>query len=154
MNKATIKIGIPKGYKIDKLDTTTGIITLKPEIKYPESITDINRPYYMSSMGTIEEVRPSTTQTPNHTSSKKLLRDMCILAQLIDLRDAWNAVDGFVPDFTDDNVAKYCIMVFNDEIRTRTNYQLQSILAFGSAQTRDLFLETFKDMIEKVKHLI
>ena len=74
--------------------------------------------------------------------------------QLVALRDKWNEIDKFEPDWEDSQVCKYCIQNIDNKVVSYDYYTMSRILAFKTKETRDLFLKTFKNLIEDAKDFI
>lgn len=76
------------------------------------------------------------------------------LHRLLIARDAWWEVDnGWKPDWGDGK-AKYAIAVMSDKVEATLSCRFHRVLAFRTAEIRDKFLETYRDLIEKCKELI
>ena len=73
--------------------------------------------------------------------------------QLVALRDKWNEIDKFEPDW-ENSQCKYCIQNINNKVVPYDYYVMSRILAFKTKETRDLFLKTFENLIEDAKDLI
>lgn len=58
------------------------------------------------------------------------------------------------PDWNNDYSEKYCIIVEDGVISKCTFRTTQFILAFPTKEIRDMFLENFRDLIEKCKELL
>lgn len=152
-------INIPKGYEIDleKSDLKQGVIFFKEMKKqYPTSVNKVSgRPFYMNSYGDIcENYSPPSI---NHVSNENRAKAFLALMQLVELRDAWNAIDGCTEedfDWENSTQSKFCIYLERNEISGTTFYILYKVLHFGLRETRDLFLKTFKDLIEEARELI
>jgi len=86
--------------------------------------------------------------------SEKRAKEHLALIQLTALRDKWNEIDEFEPDWSDGNIAKYCIS--NQEGVTYIDewWTTSSPLYFRTEETCALFFKTFKDLIEEAKNLI
>ena len=74
------------------------------------------------------------------------------LAMLSQLREVYRA--GWKPDWTDGYQGKYCIDFFKNKIETNVYARLGSFLSFQSEEIQDLFLENFRELIEKAKPLM
>lgn len=74
------------------------------------------------------------------------------LAQLSQLKKVYNG--DWVADWENDEQEKYCIMFFDNEVDTDTWLNTNYFLSFKDKETRDLFLENFRDLIEKAKPLM
>ena len=70
------------------------------------------------------------------------------LGKLIQLRDAWWG--DWRPNWKD-NEFKYCIGIYCNNIDTTYHANLSYVLAFPTAEMRDDFLDTFRDLIEQAK---
>ena len=75
-------------------------------------------------------------------------RAFCALGKLIQLRDAWWG--DWRPDWKD-NEYKYNIEIYFNRIDIAYHTNLSYILAFPTAEMRDDFLSTFRDLIEQAK---
>lgn len=74
------------------------------------------------------------------------------LAQLSQLRDVY--CNGWVPDWSSNEEYKYCIdFEYNKPTKNIYNITPQ-FLSFQDEKTRDLFLENFRDLIEKAMPLM
>ena len=74
--------------------------------------------------------------------------------QLVELRDAYNKVDGFVVDWSNDEQDKFCIFVCDNKLTKQVLWSSNVIICFGSAETRDLFSEKHIDLLETAKELL
>lgn len=110
--------------------------------EYPFNISRVkqDRPFRITSMGYIHNTRQSPVNK-NHVSSEKRAKAFLALIQLVELRDAWNKIDGFevennIPEWRKYNICK------------------SSCLYFGSRSTRNLFLNTFQELIKEASELL
>ena len=139
--------------EIDQEKSTFELIVFKQiKNKYPQKVSDIKcRNWYITNTGKVTET--SLCQDICNLSTESRAKAFLALMQLVELRDAWNKIDNFVPDFSN-IITKYCISVRGNEI-TKSAYLSENItLCFGFMETRDLFLTTFKDLIQDAKELI
>lgn len=74
------------------------------------------------------------------------------LAQLSQLIEVYR--NGWVPDWINDDQDKFCIEFYRGEIYCDDYVNTGNFLSFQDAETRDLFLENFRDLIEKAKPLM
>ena len=72
----------------------------------------------------------------------------CVLGKLIQLRDSWWG--DWRPNW-EDNEYKYSIVSLCNKIDTTYSSNLLYILAFPTAEMRDDFLNTFRNLIEEGK---
>ena len=149
-----VKIEIPKGYEIDESKSTfTNIVFKKIENKYPNSVLDINgRDWAISYSGVRKDI--ACSGDIDQISTKERAEAFLALMQLVELRDAYNKVDGFVVDWSNDEQDKFCICVYDNELTQETLRNTHKNLYFGSAETRDLFYEKHIDLIETAKELL
>ena len=149
-----VKIEIPKGYEIDESKSTfTNIVFKKIEDKYPNSILDVKGRDWAIGGGE-PFASPSDSDDIDQVSTKKSAEAFLALMQLVELRDAYNKVDGFMVDWSDDKQDKFIIWVYIGELDLDCVCRVQYTLHFGKHSTRDLFFERFKDLIEIAKPLI
>ena len=112
----------------------------------------------------------------SNLSTKQRAEAFLALMQLVELRDAWNKTDGFEVDWRDVHQKKYIkdkkgniesvksnelcsfsgqeIDFFDSSSPNTFCISTSRTLHFGSRETRDLFLKTFRDLIETAKELI
>jgi len=81
-------------------------------------------------------------------NSEDKARAFVALGKLIQLRDAWWG--EWRPDWKD-NEFKYSIGIYFNRIDITYHANLSYILAFPTAEMRDDFLSTFRDLIEQAK---
>lgn len=150
-----IKIIAPEGYEIDKVNSTFECIKFREtKNKYPTSLKEIsNRLYFINSFGAIEKV-VTQHKDINQLSSKERAEAFLALMQLVELRDAWNKIDGFVVDWNNASQTKYTIIFRNSVICDDEAIHINRVLYFGSRTTRDLFSLTFRELIETAKELL
>ena len=105
-------------------------------------------------------IREEYTLTNNSTEHKNISltgtrsKQHLAFIQLVALRDKWNEIDEFEPDWKDSQVCKYCIQNIKNKVVTYDYYTMSRILAFKTKETRDLFLKTFDNLIENAKDFI
>ena len=81
-------------------------------------------------------------------------KPMLALCQLLVCRNAWWKQLGWKPDWTDKYTEKYCIFYSCGTVDTIISNCMSYILAFPTAEVRDKFLDTFRDLIEEAKELL
>lgn len=81
-------------------------------------------------------------------NSEDEAKAFCALGKLIQLRDAW--IGDWKPDWEKSNT-KYGICAYRNKIDTFNVILDSCLLAFPTAEMRDDFLETFRDIIEQAK---
>lgn len=150
------KTVIPDGYEID-VDKSTfeEIVFKKLSPEYPLSVKEIShrRDVFIYNNGEVHTIDVTLRNHDiNNVSTKDRAYAFLALMQLVELRDAWNHIDGNV-SFRH-NAPNYCIVADGKYIRRDTFQFYYRVLHFRKRETRDLFFETFKDLIEQAKELI
>ena len=75
------------------------------------------------------------------------------LMQLHQLRDCYR--QGWIPDFSNSYIFKYCIHKVNkDGIKIFDHYTYNGFLSFQTKELAEEFLNNFRDLIVKAGHLI
>jgi hypothetical protein len=155
-NMKTLKIEIPNGFEIDKENSTFEQIVFK-EIKkqLPKTWEDLKEisGYYSNMHSSIIDVEyhEAINGNQNIFATEEQAKASIALAQLSQLRDVYR--NGWVPDWSD-NKNKFCIIVVENEFLTDCFKRTNKFFSFQDYQTRDLFLENFKDLIEQAKPLM
>lgn len=143
---------IPDGYEIDREKSTFERIVLKKiEQKFPTSISEIKRPYFISSGGgiIINSIGSGHQNTATRERSEKIIK----FIQLLELRDAWWKVLDWKPNWSDTN-SKYCIRFEYDKVIIATYNSFNKILAFPNYEIAKKFSDTFNDLIEECKEFL
>ena len=96
----------------------------------------------------------NTTENKNISLTGTRSKQHLAFIQLVALRDKWNEIDKFKPDWKDSQVRKYCIQNIDNKLVRYNYYTMSRILAFKTETTRDLFLKTFENLIECAKDFI
>ena len=96
----------------------------------------------------------NTTENKNISLTGTRSKQHLAFIQLVALRDKWNEIDKFKPDWKDSQVCKYCIQNIDNKVVRYDYYTMSRILAFKTKETRDLFLKTFENLIECAKDFI
>ena len=128
----TIKITPPEGYEVDKEKSTfSEIVFKKLEPNLPMSWEELRviGGYYVSSRSNIDNISMTNAINFNQNlfPSKKEAEAMLAMAQLCQLRDAWNG--GWKPDW-EDNTPKYCIVSHKNILYTDFCYNTSTSMAF------------------------
>jgi hypothetical protein len=158
-----LKIIPPKGYEVDKENSTFECIKFKPIEPYlPKTWEEFCSLYPTQEgeafIGSLSEISQVHTGDREYLSDRNLLpsvdlaRAILALCQLIQLRDGYN--DGWQPDWTDKNSYKFCLRYSSNNIVKETLFVEQRVMAFKTIDLRNQFLENFKDLIEIAKPLL
>ena len=104
-----------------------------------------------NALGKQTSYYPTSLNNVNIFATKEQAEASIALAQLSQLREVYR--NGWVPDWSDGK-DKYCINFFNNGINKDFYITTNSFLSFQDEETRDLFLENFRDLILKAKPLM
>jgi hypothetical protein len=152
----TLKIEIPNGFEIDKDNSTFEQIVFK-EIKkeLPKSWKDLKEidGFYITFNSNIVDVEenPTIDYNKNIFATFEQAKASIALAQLSQLRDVYR--NGWIPDWRNSDY-KFCIELYENEIHKDNYFCSNHFLSFQDKETRDLFIENFKDLIEQAKPLM
>lgn len=151
-----IKIDIPKGYVIDKENSTFEVIKFKKaEKKLPTSWKELRvvKGYYITDSSKIKEYLERTKEyNKNIFPTKELAEATLALAQLLQLREAYN--DGWQPDWENSSEIKYVIHTSKEKLHKDMIYNWNKVLTFKTPELRNKFFENFKDLLEVAKPLL
>lgn len=131
---------------------------------YPE-LAKKELPKSWEELGTIEGIytdsesficsiglfKTNDSRNKNVFATKEQAEASIALAQLSQLRDVYR--NGWVPDWSDGD-KKFCIMFFNDLLQKEDWITTSYFISFQDKETRDLFFENFRDLIEQAKPLM
>lgn len=155
------KITPPEGWEVDEEKSSFTEIFYKPiKSKYPLSVMELpyGERFYINEHSQIYSTNKLSLTRDfgdlNLCSTKERAEAILALIQLVELRDAWNRVDGFVANWEIDKQCKYSICIKLNNIETVEYSFSNTVLHFGKASTRDLFLETHRKLIETAKEFI
>jgi hypothetical protein len=144
------KITPPEGFEF-KFINENEVELVPKQSKYPMSISEIKREYYFRE-GEYNEILYSGVYTSDY-SCKSTAKKFAAMIQLKELCDAWNRIDNFTPKF-DGCQENYVITVYNGKITIDYYSSHQQPLAFKDRETAELFLNTFRDLIEQAGDLV
>lgn len=162
-----LKIVAPDGYEIDRENSTLERIVFKKKpIALPKSWEEFCscHPRQIGESFIAIDSRVSSNVNSGArlpTSDRNLLpnydaaRQHLALMQLHQLRDYYR--QGWVPDWSDNQdvrKVKYCIMIYDGKASVCTSICTSYFLSFKDLETRNLFLENFRDLIEQAGDLI
>ena len=149
----TIKITPPEGYEVDKEKSTFSEIVFKklePTLPMNWEELGVVGGYYVSSRSNINNMsmRNAVDVNRNLFPTEEEAKAMLAMAQLCQLRDAWN---GEWRANWEDNVQKYCITSHKNILCTDFYYYTSTPMAFKTKELRDDFMVVFKDLLEIAK---
>ena len=117
-----------------------------------EDLGDI-KGYYVDTASVVDIVDGLTYEdNKNIFATKEQAEASIALAQLSQLREVYR--NGWVPDWTDIDENKFIIDFTKNKIDRSMYYTSTAFLSFQDKETRDLFLENLKDLIETAKPLL
>jgi hypothetical protein len=154
----TLEIECPEGYEIDKENSTFEKIVFKEIVfkeinKLPMSWEELNiiNGYYVSSDASVFNSVKAKADYPNRNAfpSKEEAEAMLALAQLCQLRDAWNK--GWKPNYKDGNQVKFVLITVCEKVRPDACWKVNCIMCFKTKELRDNFLIAFRDLLEIAK---
>ena len=158
-------ISIPDGWEFDHLDECGNIVLKEKKKELPKTwlkcLYSIGDAEYIEEDSEINKYNISKLSDDgrlfdnydHNLLPRGLGKPMLALCQLLVCRNAWWKQLGWKPDWTG-NKDKYCISICNGKITPQILSSASSILAFPTAEVRDEFLETFRDLIEEAKELL
>lgn len=120
----------------------------------PKSWEELQRVsgYYVNNNSEVTKCDAFTAdRNRNFFVTKEQAEASIALAQLSQLREVYR--NGWVPDYNKSE-NKYVIELFTNRIDTHFYQGKNHFLSFQDTKTRDLFLENFRDLIEKAKPLM
>lgn len=155
----TITYNIPKGYVIDKENSTDTNIVLKltessrPKTwkEYCEKIKGKNSYYINSTRGRIISSKFGAAPIVSEFDNKEDVEAFAALSKLLKLRKDW--VGEWQPDWKASN-DKYIIWCVNDNISKTILCHLSRPLSFPTKKMRDEFFNTFRGILEIAKPLL
>ena len=156
MTKSTLQV--PDGYEFSHVDEQ-GVIHLKEkEVVFPKRSIDVlgeRYGYFITNSSKIESViEPSLTDNnKNVVLSLEIAEAFLAMMQLVTLCDAWNEIDKFVPDWTNDT-SKYAIEMRGNEIKVEEFQSFNSPIRFKTYDRALQFLNAFPELLEKAKRLL
>lgn len=90
----------------------------------------------------------------NLLATKKDAEAFLALIQLKRLRDQWWESLDWKPDYKNNKITKYTIVLVRNKITVDYTYLLDRFLTFPTKEIAEDFFNCFKDLIEKAKELI
>lgn len=137
-----MKIELPEGYELKQEGETYKVV--KKEVKYAEYLNDIDRPYYMDTVGGISS---SNSQTVNHLPTEKLAEGVLALIQLLSFRqDIWDK--GGKPEGDE----SFGVFQYDKENISVTKFYGAyggEIFRFKTREQAEYFKETHEDLIKE-----
>lgn len=149
------KVEVPKGYEIDKENSTFEKIVFKKVNELPKRWKDLKQinGYFLKINSDISPLNSENISFKNRTvfKTEEQAEASIYVAMLTQLRDVYR--QGWEPDWSDEDELKHCIYFDDGKSIKATLIGSSEFLSFQSEEIRDLFLENFRDYIEKIKPL-
>jgi hypothetical protein len=155
-----VKIQVPQGYEIDKKNSTFELIKFKKiGRKFPKSWGELVNitGYFICEDADIIDIGSASTQydsNKNTFATEEQAQAALALAQLSQLKRVYREIEGGEIDWEDRHQKKYTIIGKEKNITKDAFFMTTYFLAFLQQETRDLFFENFKDLIEQAKPLM
>ncbi len=152
-----MKIIAPKGYEIDKENSTFDYIRFKKKDK-PKRL-DIVKGFYLDDTNQIciikEPYSINTLDNQNIIPTEEEAKAFQILPYLLHQRDYYNGepIDDWC-DWTNANQDKYVINVAQNKLQSPHYINIKHLFSFKTEEIRDAFLEEFKEELEIAKPLL
>lgn len=157
-----MKIVPPKGYEIDRENSTLDCIKFKPISSHlPETWEEfckvcpiqegeafINN---VSMVVTVDFGMNRSFSNKNTLPSEEMAKAMLALCQLIQLRDYYN--QGWKLDL-ESNEQKYAIISTKDGLQTHSYFEISRVLTFKTQELCEEFLKNFEDLIKVARPLL
>ena len=156
MEKKEIKITIPKGYKIDKENSTFEKIVFKKVKEEPKRWRDdgiqLFNGYFIgtSSDILIADCVFNSKTNRNVFATKKQAKSALAMARISQIMDNDERFGDIVNDeeWENDNLTKHVINRYGKQIGSESWNTKYHFLAFHTKEQRDLFLEENMDLIK------
>ena len=156
---------VPDGWEFDRIDESGNIVLKEKKKELPETWEEclkvVDKTEYITNDceiydGSIEKlikIFGGIADTDRNLLPRGLGKPMLALCQLLVCRNAWWQQLGWKPDWRSPE-EKYCIYHSSDGVDWKNYTYDCRILAFPTAEVRDQFLESFRDLIEEAKELL
>ena len=160
----TITFNIPKGYIIDKENSTDTNIVLKLNTV---KLIDPSRPktweeycekmkgkisYYMDPFSGITISIFGNCPFLSEFETEEEVKAFEAYSKLLKLRKKW--IGDWKPKWANDYQKKYVICNYSDIVAKDTVITASHCLSFPTSEMRDEFFDCFKDYLEQAKYLI
>lgn len=157
------KLTIPEGWEFDRLENGEIILkTKKPTLPttWEECLCVVDEAECIANDAEITPFKVSRIQDKEpitdadfNSLPKGMGKPMLALCQLLICRNAWWKILNWKPNW-ENNECMHSIDCYRGKMLKSTSTGTNHILAFPTEETRDKFLETFKDLIEEAKELL
>lgn len=156
-----INIVVPKGYTIDKENSTFEKIVFKKKYDRPRTWEEFCKRGFTGKEGCFNAegafgtvyIKGETRHTTNvaYVDNIEEAKAFVALMQLRQLRKAW--VGDWEPDWTKTDI-KYIIEPYNGLLRISRVRHISRSLSFPTEEIANEFIKCFKDLLEQAKILL
>ena len=137
-----VQLLLGKDFEIIQEDGKIFVVRKQPQ--YPKT--------YAECSGVINKIARNLNECKDSETYMPEL--MYAYQKLLICRDAYWKIGDWQPNWDDEEQCKFVIYRFRDSILKDSTYINPSILAFPTAEVRDIFYDNFKDLIESCKELL
>lgn len=115
------------------------------EPKFAENLEDVDRPWYLSECGEVEEVSEKAYQDKNHLPTEELTEGLLALTQLLSFRhDVWEK-EGKPQDH--EGWHGIVLPASEEDFRAGFLREIKTEFRFKKKETAEWFLETHKELL-------
>ena len=148
-----LKINIPEGYEIDKENSTFECIKFKPVKKSKFSDYDCTYPisgYYVYDGTTCHlPGAPNGTCHKDVFATEKYAKSALAMAQISQIIANDGRFGGVIDnEWRNYAIGKYCILRYDNKLMKDVLQHTYHLLAFHTAEQRDLFLEENEQLVK------
>jgi hypothetical protein len=153
-----LKIQVPEGHCIDQENSTFELIRFKKiEQKFPSSWMELRNVdgYYVTEKSSVTICREAikTNINKNIFATEEQAKASLALAQLSQLKKIYREIEGDKIDWRTQTIEHVIVFGPNGQERS-TARNTPQFLAFTKRETRDLFFDNFKELIEQARPLM
>ena len=152
-------INIPKGYEIDKEQSTERQIVLRKIDnrvrswkEYCDKMEGKDSYYFNEIVGKICSAKFKEDFILSEFVNDEDVVAFVAFSKLRKLRKQW--IGEWKPDYNNYNEVKFTIITAENEISKGERYSVSCSMSFPTEEMRDEFLNCFKDLLEQAKTLL
>lgn len=148
-----IRINVPKGYEIDKENSTFECIKFKPIISiWRDNKNNSISGWYIGTYSTINKINSYTYTAYNYNifATANLAKSALAMARISQIMANDSRFGGVVTDkeWNDETINKFIIDRYFNQVSTNRINTFYRFLAFHTAEQRDLFLKENIDLVK------
>ena len=159
----TKELAIPEGYEFDRVEGGEVILKKKKQV-FPgiwedclfvvNDVDHIDERACIIDYSDVEDMYYDIGEGCRPFLPFGLGKPMLALCQLLVCRNAWWKILEWRPDWENIEEHKFCIYAAGNTVLRGSCRNENNILAFPDPETRDRFLDSFRDLIEEAKELL